>query len=212
MTTNNAALYAALAKAQGAFTALAKNREVIITMKSGGKFKFRYADLEAITAATRPALAANGLSLIQPVQSDPATGATWIETTLMHAEGGAITSRVDIKPVATYADPKEFGAAVSYVRRYAISSLLGVSADDDLDANGQGVDDKGGHEDKGSDRAMSDLLEDLTEGVIRTTTDAEALAYWKANNGKLAKALKLHAEFKATVAKHRQSLAEGAPA
>ena len=56
------ALAASLAKAQGEFTAIAKNRLVEITMKTGGKFKFKYADLDAIIEATRPALSKNGLA------------------------------------------------------------------------------------------------------------------------------------------------------
>lgn len=206
--TNIGALYAALAKAQGAFKAITKNREVMITMKSGGKYKFRYADLEEITACTRPALSANGLSLIQPVQSDPATGATWVETTLMHADGGRITSRIDIKPAATYADPKEFGATVTYIRRYGISSLLGVAADDDLDGNGRGAgdgDDKG-HGDTEAAQ-ISAMVDELIAAAKRTTTDAEALKFWRDNNAKLAKWPNSHEELKSAVAKHRHALA-----
>lgn len=140
MSTENlqpqAALYAALAKAQGEFKPLAKNREVMITMKSGGKYKFRYADIEAINNATRTALAANGLAILQPVQTEP-DGATRIDTILVHAAGGLLSSSVSIKPLASFGDPKDFGATVTYVRRYAISALLNVAADDDLDENGE---------------------------------------------------------------------------
>ena len=205
------ALYAALAKAQAKFQPIEKNREVLITMKSGGKYKFRYADIEEITSKTRPALTAEGLAVIQPVQSDPSTGATWIETILMHADGGTIKSRVDIKPVATYSDPKEFGAAVTYCRRYAITSMLGVCADDDLDQNGKGVGDQGAP-DAGDE--VSRVVDELIAGARATKTDADALAYWKANNAKLAKFPNAFDEFKQAVAKHRKALAqtEGAAA
>lgn len=128
-----AALYAALAKAQGNFKPILKNRTVKIRMKAGGAYDFRYADIDEINLKTRPALTEQGLSVIQPVQTDRSTGAMWIETILTHADGGSITSAIDLKPAGTYADPKEFGAAVTYLRRYAVSSLLGVAADDDLD-------------------------------------------------------------------------------
>lgn len=200
------ALYAALAKAQATFQPIVKNREVMITMKSGGKYKFRYADIDEITAKTRPALSANGLSILQPIQSDPATGATWIDTMLTHAEGGVITSRVDIKPAASYSDPKEFGATVTYVRRYAVTALLGVAADDDLDESGRGAGDGGGNQGDTEQQQISALVDSLITGVRKTTTDAEASKFWKDNNGKLAKWPNAHSEFKDAVVAHRRAL------
>lgn len=131
-----AALYAALAKAQGEFAALAKNREVEITMRTGGRYKFRYADLEAVLSATRPALAANGLAVVQRVV--PVTGANFSElvTALLHQDGGSIESAIQL-PSNGGGDIKNYGATISYLRRYALTSLLCVAADDDLDEDGQ---------------------------------------------------------------------------
>lgn len=129
-----AALYAALAKAQGEFLPIAKNRNVKITMKSGGSYQFRYADLEAIIAGTRKALSANGLAVVQMLES---TGAgTLLVTKLVHAEGGVVYSDVKL-PAPSDSDPKAFGAVVTYYRRYAYSAAVGVAADDDLDENEQ---------------------------------------------------------------------------
>lgn len=215
MDANLPALYAALAKAQAAFQPIVKNREVQITMKSGGKFKFRYADIDEITAKTRPALAANGLSILQPIQSDPATGATWIDTMLTHSDGGVITSRVDIKPAASYSDPKEFGATVTYVRRYAVTALLGVAADDDLDENGRGAGEGGGDHGDTEQQQIGALVDTLIAGARKTATDAEAAKFWKDNNAKLARWPNAHSEFKDAVVAHRRALAaaatEGAP-
>lgn len=131
---SQAALYAALAKAQGEFLPIAKNRNVKITMKSGGSYQFRYADLEAILAATRPALSKNGLAVVQMLES---TGAgTLLVTKLVHAEGGVVYSDVKL-PSPSDADPKAFGAVVTYFRRYTYSAAIGVAADDDLDENEQ---------------------------------------------------------------------------
>ena len=134
-----AALYGALAKAQGAFQPIVKNREVEITMKTGGRYKFRYADLEEILTKTRPALSANGLALIQTVEHGQ-QGALLV-CRLMHAQGGMMASEVAMTGVRDLGDPKTFGAAITYLRRYMVTAMLGVAADDDLDEDGQGVDD-----------------------------------------------------------------------
>lgn len=131
-----ASLYAALAKAQGEFAPLAKNRTVTIKTKQGYSYEFRYADLEAVLAATRPALAANGLAVIQRIAPVAGSNVNHLITTLVHADGGHIESAVNL-PAENYGDIKNFGAAISYLRRYAYTALVCVAADDDLDEDGQ---------------------------------------------------------------------------
>lgn len=135
VSDNMGALYAALASAQGAFQPIEKNRSVLITMKSGGSYQFRYADLEQILAKTRPALAANGLALFQLMDSQPNSASLRCE--LVHKDGGRVSSEVSIPHPHTIQDPKQFGATVSYFRRYMVTAMLGVAADDDLDEDGQ---------------------------------------------------------------------------
>lgn len=211
MTTPD--LYAALARAQAKFKPIRKNREVQITMKSGGKFKFRYADIEEINAATREALTSEGLSIIQPVKSDPSNGAHWIETTLLHASGGTLDSRIDVKPPQAYGDPKEFGAAVTYLRRYAVSALLGLAADDDLDANGEPT---GGGDGGGTDDATAARINALTDKLIaavrETKTDEEAMAYWRKEKEALKQHPRAYDEFKNATVAHRRTLGAQQPA
>lgn len=121
-----AALSAALAKAQGEFLAIAKNRSVKIQMKSGGSFNFKYADLEATINATRPALSKNELCVIQPITDNK------LLTIISHSSGEYIESSMPL-PEQIGEDPKQYGAKISYLRRYAYQSLLCVMADDDLD-------------------------------------------------------------------------------
>jgi hypothetical protein len=141
---SQAALYAALAKAQGEFKPVAKNRAVQIRMKEGGTYRFEYADLEQLISCTRPALAANGLAVVQRVTEDA------LSTELVHADGGMLRSKTELPRMGN--DPKAYGAAITYLRRYAYSALLCLAADDDLDEDGQGVDDKGGVEQKPTER------------------------------------------------------------
>ena len=130
-----AELYAALAKAQGAFQPIIKNREVQIAMKTGGKYQFRYADLEEINSKTRPGLSANGLALIQTIQ--PGQTGPVLVCMLTHAAGGMLTSELTMPGLRDVSDPKNFGATITYLRRYMVTAMLGVAADDDLDNDGQ---------------------------------------------------------------------------
>lgn len=122
-------LASALAKAQGAFRPIQKNREVMIATKSGGSYKFKYADLEELIDATREHLAANGLSIVQLIAG------TQLRTVLLHESGEELVSEMPLG-AAGGDDIKTFGAKISYLRRYAYQSLLCLAADDDLDEDG----------------------------------------------------------------------------
>lgn len=130
-------LYAALAKAQGAFLPIAKNRSVLIRTKVGGEYKFDYADLEASIKASRPALSANGLAVLQVVNQG------WLYTTLGHSSGESVGCTRQLPGGGD--DPKLQGASLTYFRRYDYNALLCLAADDDLDQDGIEIDDKGGN-------------------------------------------------------------------
>jgi hypothetical protein len=192
-------LYCAFAKAQGAFPAIPKNRTVKITTTKGGAFEFRYADLEGIISATRPALVANGLVLFQTTRMLE-TGVTLLVTTLAHSSGDSIVSEYELQPAEKFLDTKQFGATITYLRRYAVSAILGVAADDDLDQDGRGVED---------DVDMARITTDLCAKATACETDAEALALWKANQKELADFPGLHKQFKSVVEARRLAIKEG---
>ena len=134
-----AALYEALAIAQGMFEPIPKNCTVTIRPREGTPYTFRYADLEAIITGTRKGLSSNGLSIVQLVE--PGVGTEYepgkrydvLATKLLHRLGGMIEDRVDLPSPSAYADPKQYASDRTYLRRYARSSLLDVAADDDLE-------------------------------------------------------------------------------
>ena len=125
---------AALAAAQGGFTPIEKNRQAVIPMKSGGRYTFRYADLAAILAAVTPALSKNGIAILQPVET--ADNRVTVRTWLVHASGEFFRSD-PISLVAAEHDPKQLASLITYLRRYQVSSMLAVAADDDVDAEGE---------------------------------------------------------------------------
>ncbi len=117
-------LYAALSKAQGQMAAAKKGNV-------NPHFKSSYADLASVWEACRAPLAENDLCVLQiPEQED---GAVVVVTTLGHSSGQSVSSRVRIpvdRPTA-----HGYGSALTYARRYGLSSLVGIAQDDD-DANG----------------------------------------------------------------------------
>lgn len=122
----------ALSKAQGQFAHISRDKTVTVQTTKGGTYKFSYAPLETIMAAVRPALAANGLAMTQVVskQSD----GEYVRTLLMHPSGESMSC--DIPLLTKEPGPQAYGSALTYARRYGITLLLCVVADDDDDGNG----------------------------------------------------------------------------
>src|SRR3954465_14557013 len=57
-----------------------------------------------------------------------------LTTTLAHASGEWIASDWPVCPIAETANPQRMGAALTYARRYALFTLVGIAGEDDLDA------------------------------------------------------------------------------
>lgn len=132
------AFFEAFAMAQGEYQPVVKNRTARIVKDSKLLYQFRYADKEAILAATRPALSKNGLSLFQRMRI--VDGKAVISTTLAHKGGHRIEDLFPLS-VGPEVDPKLFASHVTYFSRYIITELLQVAADDDLDSSDGGGED-----------------------------------------------------------------------
>jgi hypothetical protein len=114
----------ALAKAQGQIKGALKD-------STNPFFKSKYADLQSVWEACRAPLSANGLSVIQLPGS--ATETVRVFTYLLHESGEYIGSELLMTPVKT--DPQGIGSCISYARRYALASLVGIyQADDDANS------------------------------------------------------------------------------
>jgi hypothetical protein len=119
-------LVEALAAAQGEFEEIKKEKEA-----DAGSYTYKYADIADVLAAVRPALSKHGLAFSQPTVIEG--GTIFIRTRLMHKSGEWMESEY---PVASYANTnhQKIGAALTYARRYAGCSMLGVAAEEDVDA------------------------------------------------------------------------------
>ena len=122
-TSTMTSLYASLLKFQSANVPIHKN----CVANLGGGRQYRYADLPSVLASIKPALSDCGLVLIQLVDGGTLT------TRIMHAgTGEALESHFPL-PLDGL-NWHGIGSAVSYARRYALTSLLGLAPDDDDDA------------------------------------------------------------------------------
>lgn len=95
-------------------------------------FKSKYADLADIWSAIKESMAANDLIVTHLME--PRDGKEYLTTRIYHTSGQYLESICPIEPVKK--DPQGYGSAVTYMRRYSLSALLGIVTDMDDDGNG----------------------------------------------------------------------------
>src|SRR3989441_10143602 len=131
-----AALAAALAKAQSELSNPEKSLVATIGADRPGEGArtFRYAPLSSGLDLVRKALGQQQIATVQTTAIDAATGTINLTTVLAHASGEWIASDWPICRLADTASPHRMGAALTYARRYALFTLVGIAGEDDLDA------------------------------------------------------------------------------
>lgn len=115
-----------LAKALAAAQSEMKNAKL---NKVNPHFKSRYADLAEIRDTVTPALSKQGIAVSHGL--DAIDSGLVVVTRLIHASGQWLESRF---PIA-YDKPQTMGSAITYGRRYNLSAIANIAADDDDDAN-----------------------------------------------------------------------------
>jgi hypothetical protein len=131
-----AALAAALAKAQTELTNPEKSLIATIrTDRNGeGVRTFRYAPLSSGLDIVRKTLGKHEIAIFQTTAIDQPTRSVFLTTMLTHASGEWIASEWPVCPVSDTSAPHRMGAALTYARRYALFTLVGIAGEDDLDA------------------------------------------------------------------------------
>ena len=121
-----------LYKALAAFQA-----EVPNIYKNSTGYGYKFSDLGEINDIIKPLLTKNGLGYVQPLDGES------LKTIIFHVESGeSIESSVLIPQHVQLAKMNEFqvlGSAITYLRRYSLSSMLGLITDEDADAAGEQV-------------------------------------------------------------------------
>ena len=163
----------ALAKAQGEIKNIEKT-------KIHPHLKSRYADIADGLEVIRPVLAKHSLSLVQATAFNQDTGLFILHTRLMHASGQWVESTY---PLPTGGKATDIGSAITYARRYAAFSLVGVAGstedDDGVAANNAPVTakpiGKGKPVGQVSDEAKAELLK---KGDEQAKQGTEAFREW----------------------------------
>ena len=132
-----AALACALAKAQAELVNPEKSLTATIRTGragDGAERSFRYAPLSSGLDIVRKTLGQHEIATVQTTAVDQATGVVNLTTMLAHASGEWIASEWPVCPIADMASPRRMGAALTYARRYALFTLVGIAGEDDFDA------------------------------------------------------------------------------
>ena len=129
-------LAAALAKAQGELTNPEKSLVGTISsdVPGGAERMFRYAPLSSGLDIVRKVLGQHEIATLQTTAIDQAAGIVNLTTVLAHSSGEWVASDWPVCPVSGTATPHRMGAALTYARRYALFTLVGITGEDDLDA------------------------------------------------------------------------------
>jgi hypothetical protein len=131
-----AALATALAKAQAILVNPEKSLTATIRTGRPGEAErsFRYAPLASGLDIVRKTLGQHEIATVQTTAIDPATGMVNLTTMLAHSSGEWIASDWPVCAAAETANPQRMGAALTYARRYALFTLVGIAGEDDHDA------------------------------------------------------------------------------
>jgi hypothetical protein len=127
---------AALAKAQAEL--VNPEKSLVATIRSdeanASERSFRYAPLSSGLDIVRKTLSQHEIATVQTTAIDETAGIVRLSTVLAHASGEWIASDWPVCAISETATPHRMGAALTYARRYALFTLVGIAGEDDLDA------------------------------------------------------------------------------
>ena len=130
------AIAAALAKAQAELTN--PEKALVATIRASNPRDqdqtFRYAALSSGLDIVRKALGGHEIATVQATAIDNEAGLIRLTTTLAHSSGEWLSSEWPVCAIGETATPRRMGAALTYARRYALFTLVGIAGEDDLDA------------------------------------------------------------------------------
>jgi hypothetical protein len=135
-------LSGALAKAQAELTNPEKS--LVATIRSPfpreADRTFRYAPLSSGLDIVRKSLGRHEIATIQSTEIDKEAGFLRLTTILAHSSGEWISSEWPVCQIADISSAQRMGAALTYARRYALFTLVGIAGEDDLDVPDLGAD------------------------------------------------------------------------
>lgn len=157
-------LAAALVKFQGSGFAVPRTRKVEVQTKTGGSYTFEYAPHELIVAAVRKPLEDVGLAVSQTLSVTP-DGRPALRTTLLHSSGERMDDVFPL-PIKDGMSAQEIGSAITYIRRYALSAILGLATEDDDDGNKASGNQVVGRRDKGGPSVAPGIISTKEHPIV----------------------------------------------
>ena len=127
---------AALAKAQAELINPEKSQVATVRPSGSGAAErsFRYAPLSSGLDIVRKTLGQHEIATMQTTAIDDDTGLIRLTTMLAHSSGEWVSSDWPVCPISETVAPRRMGAALTYARRYALFTLVGIAGEDDIDA------------------------------------------------------------------------------
>lgn len=125
----NTEIYKAFIAFQNECPKLTLNSTVNVRTKSGATYNFKYADLTTIHDTVKPLLSKHKLGFTQLFDGHN------VITLLIHETGQTIKSSFDISNYLTNTNPQDAGGVITYFKRYSLSAILGLTSEEDDDAN-----------------------------------------------------------------------------
>lgn len=133
---SNSKIAPALVKSWGEMESPKHNTTVQVKTKTGGSYTFEYTDLGGILDEAKRVLKENGISVVQSAFTTDRGGhpVVSVETMLLHTSGEWVKSEPLQVPAAQ--GIQDMGGQITYMKRYSLSAMLGLSTEKDDDANG----------------------------------------------------------------------------
>jgi hypothetical protein len=130
-----AAIATALAKAQIELSNPEKAMVgTVYNNRSDSPQSFRYASLSSGLDIVRKTLGGQQIAVAQTTDIDRANGTINLTTVLLHTSGEWISSDWPVCRISEISAPRRMGASLTYARRYALFTMVGIAGEDDLDA------------------------------------------------------------------------------
>src|SRR5258705_9056370 len=106
----------------------------VYNIRSDSPQSFRYASLSSGLDIVRKTLGGHQIAIAQTTDIDQVNGMVNLTTILLHTSGEWISSDWPVCQLSETSAPRRMGAALTYARRYALFTMVGIAGEDDLDA------------------------------------------------------------------------------
>lgn len=186
-----------------------KRKQVEFTTRDGDTTSYKHATLADVTDVVVPAMARHGLSHRWDVEQRD--GRIFVSCVVTHRAGHAELVKLDAAPDASGKKNaiQQVASAIQYLQRYSLLAIVGLATKDTNDDDGRG---SGEPLDDDQAAAVSALVDRLKAEVQQTTTDKDALEFFKKNKAQFANYPHAYQEFYDATVAHRKALAAKKPA